>query len=181
MLTDDASNCAAQLDHVVSLVCTEVVHYNTFDPCCSSAIPIFAQEVCWLFQSSKQRRGGGGGWENQCGAMNESLRANLIFPVIKVLFIAAPILNFCELLKEQSYMLYRTIKYNLQGYNFLNHELTNCSDVLDRGQVSSKFSHNLSAFWGGGFVLTYCTYVPTGHRLDWHVQQAIKHKDLWTE
>lgn len=41
--------------------------------------------------------------EGGCGAMNESLAANLIFSVIKSAFIAAPILNFCELLKEQSY------------------------------------------------------------------------------
>lgn len=64
-------------------------------------MPVFAQEVCWLFQSSKQETRGGGVGESARSdewVTQQILSASSLKP-----FTAVPILNFCELLKEQSY------------------------------------------------------------------------------
>lgn len=52
---------ALKLEHVVTLVCAEVMHYNiSTASICASAIAIFAQEVYRLFQSGGLTGEGGG-------------------------------------------------------------------------------------------------------------------------
>lgn len=145
---------------VVSLVCTEVNHYN-ISPCsiASSALPIFAQEVCWLFQSLE---GGGEGDDGRISVelwMSHSQR--ILSPLSLKCFYYCSHLKF--LWTPQGTVVYGTIKCNLRGYSFLNHELTNCPDEGDSFKLLKEL---ICGFRKGGFLLTYCTYIPT---VVWHV------------
>lgn len=106
-------------------------HLFTFDRRCSSAIShICSRSV--LIISKQGGRGGGVGCGNQCGAMNDSPTAHLIFSVIKVLLSLLPSQFMWT---SQGTVIHRTIKHNLRSYCFLSHELTNCPHVLESFKI----------------------------------------------
>lgn len=137
-LTDgySASN-AAQLEHVVSLVCTEVVRYNISSRSIRAALlqcPYLLKKCTDYFKAVSEwaERGvgvGGGDERISVGLWMSHSEQILSSPSLKC-FYRCSHLKF--LWTPQGTVIYRTIKYNLLGYSFLNHELTNCSDVLDR-------------------------------------------------
>lgn len=136
-------------------------HCFMFDPCCSSAMPIFAQEVCWLFQSS-QRAGGEGRtddwrisvelWMSHCSKSYLPLSLKYLYHCCYLKFLWTP----------QGTVIYGTIKYNLHGYSFLNHKPTNCFDMLERAGWNSSVTYLWFVCVCGGGGLTYCTFPQTG-------------------
>lgn len=106
-------------------------HWSGFDSCCSSAMPIFAQEVCWLFQ------GVGGGRGAEDGRITVELWMSHSQQILSSLslkcFYHCSHFKFQQSTKEA--VIYWTIKCNLWGCSSLNHKLTNSSDVLERAAL----------------------------------------------
>lgn len=138
-ITDDysASN-AAQPEHVVSLVCTEVAHYNISSRSIRAALlqcPYLLKKCADYFKAVSEWAEGEGGGR---GGEDERISVELWMSHSEQILSSPSLKCFyhCSHLKflwtPQGTVIYRTIKYNLHGYSFLNHELTNCSDVLDR-------------------------------------------------
>lgn len=116
---------------VVSLVCTEVTHYDISSCSIWAALlmcPYLLKKCADYFQSSKRvMRGGRIGEQLCCYWVTRS--ESYLPPSLKFLYCR---LHLKFLWTPQGTAIYGTIKYNLRGYSCLNHELTNCSDVEDR-------------------------------------------------
>lgn len=102
-----------KLERVVSLVCTEVIHYNISTASIgSSAIAIFAQEVYWLFESNEP---GGRGGLREDGRISMKLWMShweqILSPPALKCFYCCSHLGF--LWTPQGTVVYWTIKYNL--------------------------------------------------------------------